>query len=146
LLARGGNRRGSCGARPYWRGVCQHPVCSGSQNFDRRGHPASRRGASVWLLDAGVFGRPDLSQPVIVRGAYRYADRHADTHVIGYPNRHADTHVIGYSNRHADTQAVAQAVQALAKAAQATAHSLRAPERRAVADRVRLAARHGGLG
>ena len=142
MHARGGNRRGDGRARSHWRGTCQRPVGSGSQDFDRRGHPASRRGASFWLVDASalsrpVFSRPVFSRAVAVRGAYRYADRHSFSDSLGRANHHADAHVIGDPYRYADAYAVAQAVQAQP---QAIAHSIRAPERRAIADQVRRAA------
>jgi hypothetical protein len=164
VLARDGKRRGSDPGRPYWRGTCQCPARPGSQDFDRRGHSASGRGASFWLVDADVLSRTVLSRTVLsrtvvsgtVRHSVRYsavvrypygdADRHADA--IGFPDRHADGYAVGFpdrhavvfSHRHSVTQAVHQAIQADAQAQpQAIARSVRASEHPAVADHIRLA-------
>ncbi|HEY2077521.1 MAG TPA: hypothetical protein VGH53_14400 [Streptosporangiaceae bacterium] len=151
LLARDGNRPGSVRARPQRRGIYQRPVWPGRQDFDRRGHPASRCGASFQLVDAGVVSRPDLSRPFvshpdIVRGAYRYTHPHGVSDSLGRANRHADTHVIGYANRHADAYTVTQTLPAEAHAhPQAIAHSIGDPERRAVADQVHRASGHRRL-
>jgi len=159
MLARDGIRCRYGPDRPSWRGTCQRPPRPGSQDFDSRGHSASGRGASFWLVDADCLGRPVAGRPVVgrpvvchsivghsirhsvvVRHPHGDADRHADA--IGFPNRHADADAVIFRDRHAvvfsHRHAVAQTVQEAAQAQpQAIAHSGRAPERSAVADYVR---------
>jgi hypothetical protein len=146
-----------------WRGP-QSAYCPRRPYRLRRSNPGLLPGCGRLTLGHPVAGHCGFSRPVVVRCRYRHAGRHSVTDSVSYANRRADANADGLRDRHAVTQpihtvtqpihtvtqpihTVAEPIQAVPDAhAEAIAHCVRAPERPAVPDHVRLAAdRHRRL-